>query len=235
MDVGGGVVVQPSGCLGNCSQAPNVLLVTGGRSEKLFPKRSDASGSAEVVQRATGRSPNLDDAAMVARLQRARRLRVRTEAREQSKWNLALAGLREDLEQAQSSEERAELAQEYAELLAAAGFGERALEVLSAVASLDRDRLRLHDIPTLRVLLDLARILAHMGRAADIYQLRHRVGQLIPRNPRECSTKAQVDDVLVSVLGEVVGGSDGGDGGDGGDGSGASVASSAEPAADSPA
>ena len=33
----GGVVVQPSGCLGNCSQAPNALVVTDA-SERLFAR-----------------------------------------------------------------------------------------------------------------------------------------------------------------------------------------------------
>ena len=55
---------------------------------------------------------------MVTRLQRARRLRVRMEAREESKWNLALAGLAEDAAQACDEDDRAELVQEHAELLA---------------------------------------------------------------------------------------------------------------------
>jgi len=133
----GGVAVRPSGCLGNCSNAPNVLVVDD-QAEQIFARRCDLAASAEVVQRASGRVPSLGDADMVARLARARRLRVRTEAREESKWNLALCGMREDVArahaeaQAEPTEESAdslqELVQEYAELLAAAGFGDKALE-----------------------------------------------------------------------------------------------------------
>ena len=77
------VTVQPSGCLGNCSQAPNALLVTDA-DERMFARRCALSDSAEVVERASGVAPSMDDADMVARLQRARRLRVRMEAREES-------------------------------------------------------------------------------------------------------------------------------------------------------
>lgn len=111
----GGVVVQSSGCLGNCSNAPNALMVSD-NSERMFARLCTLSATAEVVERASGRAPNLGDAEMVARLQRARRLRVRMEAREESKWNLALAGLAEDVENTEDDDDRAELVQEHAEL-----------------------------------------------------------------------------------------------------------------------
>lgn len=90
------------------------------------------------------------------------------------------------------------MVQEYAELLAAAGFGDKALEVQSTVASLDE--LSLDDIPVLRLLLDRAKILAGLGRVDDIKALRSRVDQLKPRGSRESSIKAQV----VQLLGETI-------------------------------
>ena len=76
---GAGVHVQPSGCLGNCSQAPNALLVCE-TVENIFPKLCGLSSSASLVECATGRAPRLDDPEMVARLDRARRVRVRMQA-----------------------------------------------------------------------------------------------------------------------------------------------------------
>ena len=193
------VTVQPSGCLGNCSQAPNALLVTDA-DERMFARRCALSDSAEVVERASGVAPSMDDADMVARLQRARRLRVRMEAREESKWNLALAGLKEDVEQAKCEDDRAELVQEQAELLASAGFGDKALELLSTLASMDD--LSLDDIPTLRLLLDQAKILAQLGRTAQLQDLSRAVDELLPRDSRETSIKSQVLEVLADTMGE---------------------------------
>ena len=193
----GGVVVQPSGCLGNCSQAPNALLESGG-SERIFARLCTLSDTAEVVKVASGRAPSLDDADMVARLDRARRLRMRMEAREESKWNRALSGLAEDVERAKSEEDRAELLQEHVELLAAAGFGDKALSVLSAAGTVDD--VRLDDIPTLRLVLDQAKILARLGRVADLEAWRTRVDQLQPSSPRERKIKAQVVDMLVEMI-----------------------------------
>merc|ERR1712185_375575 len=104
------------------------------------------------------------------------------EAREESKWNLALSGLAEDVERAESEEDRAELTQEYAELLAAAGFGEKALETFSNAGL---DRLSLRDIPKLRLLLDQAKILLRLGRVADVDAARTRVEQLQPLSSNE--------------------------------------------------
>lgn len=205
----GGVSVEPSGCLGNCSQAPNALLESGRGTEQMFAKRCKLSDSAEVVQRASGTAPSMDDPEMVARLQRARKLRVRMEAREESKWNLAMAGLREDVEKAECDEDRAELAQEHAELLAAAGFGDRALEALSAVLPSGTD-LSLDDIPTLRLLLDQAKIIARLGRLADFEDLRARVANLQPRDRRQSSIRSQVLEVLEDVFDEAQGEAQGG-------------------------
>ena len=48
----GNVVVQASGCLGNCSQAPNALVVSD-KSENIFARLCDLSQSAKVVERAS--------------------------------------------------------------------------------------------------------------------------------------------------------------------------------------
>jgi hypothetical protein len=196
----GGVVVQRSGCLGNCSQAPNALVVAG-QSERVFARLCNLSATAGLVEHASGRAPSLEDSDMIAQLQRARQLRVRMEAREQSKWNLALAGLAEDAEHAKSEDDRVELVQERAELLVSAGFGDKALEVLSTVASFDE--LSLEDIPTLRLLLDTAKILAQLGRVPEIEAFRARVDQLQPGDSRESSIKGQVVELLVGMIVEV--------------------------------
>ena len=192
----GGVTVEPSGCLGNCSQAPNALLVSG-ESERIFAKLCDLSSTAHVVELASGKAPSLEDAEMVKRLERARRLRARMEAREESKWNLALSGLAEDVERAESEEDRAELTQEYAELLAAAGFGEKALETFSNAGL---DRLSLRDIPKLRLLLDQAKILLRLGRVADVDAARTRVEQLQPLSSNEGRVRAQVVQLLEEMI-----------------------------------
>ena len=193
----GGVVVQSSGCLGNCNNAPNALVVAE-ESEQMYAKLCDLSATAQVVERASGRVPNLDDAEMVVRLQRARRLRVRMEARDESKWNLALSGLAEDVDKAEDDEERAELVQEYAELLAAAGMGDKALEVLSTVAPSLED-VSLADVPGLRLLLDQAKMLARLGRRSRVEAIRSRVDQLRSLFPRERSIKAQVVEMLAKT------------------------------------
>ena len=197
----GGAVVQSSGCLGNCSNAPNALVEANG-SEQIFAKLCTLSATAELVERATGRAPNLGDAGMVARLERARRLRVRMEAREESKWNLALAGLAEDVEQAEDEEDKAELVQEHAELLAAAGLVDRALAVLATVAP-PLEEVSLGDIPGLRLLLDQAKILAGAGRLSSIDALRGHIDQLQPRGSRESDVKAQVLELLVQACIEI--------------------------------
>lgn len=79
--VGGHAVVQPSGCLGNCSQAPNAV-VTNGNGEKMFARLCQLSDSAQLVAHACGGEvPNLEDEHLVGRLQRARKIRVRQQVR----------------------------------------------------------------------------------------------------------------------------------------------------------
>ena len=194
--VGGSLKVQESGCLGNCSQAPNALLVTG-EDEQMFARLCDLSATAALVKCASGRAPSLDDAQLVTRLQRARRLRVRMQAREESKWNLALSGLAEDIQRAMAQGDcYLELVQEHSELLAAAGLGDKALEVHTRLGSLSN--LGLRDIPTLRLLLERAKLLASLGRVADVEALAERVDQLEPRGDRETKLKSQVSQSSVT-------------------------------------
>lgn len=191
--LGGGVDVQPSGCLGNCSQAPNVLVVAN-QNEQLFAQVCDLAKSAAVVERAAREAPSLEDPQMLARLSRARRIRVRNQAREESKWNLALAGFDEDMASAKSQEDREELIQEHAELLAAAGFPDRAIALLDSGIA-DLDQLSLANIPQLRLLIAIARIAGEAGRIDD-RDLKGRVALLQPRGSQEARVKAQVMGIL---------------------------------------
>jgi ferredoxin-NADP reductase len=189
----GGLNVQSSGCLGNCSQAPNALLVSD-VDEKIFPSLCDLSGSAALVARASGRAPSLEDPAMVARLERARQLRMRMQAREESKWNLALSGMGEAVQNARSAEEREELMQEHAELLASAGYHSKALSMLAS--STRMDKLSLHDIPRLGVLLLRTEVLAALGRVAELRELVAHIGQLDARGSSDENTRRQAVELL---------------------------------------
>lgn len=187
----GAAVVQSSGCLGNCSQAPNAVVVTES-DEKLFARIRDLSCSAQVVQHACGRAPDLEDDELVAKLQRARRVRVRMQAKEECKWNLALSGFAEEVEQASagSAEGQEELMQEQAELLAAAGFAHEALQLLSAAAPTARTSLR--DIPKLRLLLQRAEMLAQLGLADQLAALVGHVSSMAPGTGDERRIQGQV-------------------------------------------
>jgi len=56
----GAAVVQASGCVGNCSNAPNALVVDH-RGENMFAELCNIEKSAKVIAYACGRAPNLDD------------------------------------------------------------------------------------------------------------------------------------------------------------------------------
>jgi len=185
---GGVVKVQPTGCLGNCSNAPNALLSTGG-AESIHPRLCTIQHSADLVERACGKAPHLDDEQMVARLTKARRLRVRMQARQESKWNVALAGFQEDLDATTTSGQRVELAAEYAELLVSAGFCDKALHAISFVGD---EQLSLGDIPTLQVIIQQAAIFARIGHCDRVKSLQDRINPLRPDTPRERSVKRQL-------------------------------------------
>ena len=147
-----GVCVEASGCLGLCSQAPNAMTVTD-TSELMFTELRDLSSTVALVERVNGSIPRIDSTKMT-RLEKARRLRLRMQAREESKWNLALSGVAEDLKCACSDEDRLELIQDQANVLAAAGLGEEALEAMDRI--LKEYVLNFQNIPMLRLVLDKA-------------------------------------------------------------------------------
>ena len=187
-----GVCVEASGCLGLCSQAPNAMAVTD-TSELMFTEISDLSCTMALVKRVSGSIPRIDSTKMT-RLEKARRLRLRMQAREESKWNLALSGVAEDLKCACSDEDRLELIQDQANVLAAAGLGEEALEAIDGI--LKEYVLKLQNIPLLRLVLDKAKLLARLGKDKELAALRESVDQLQPCGYRESSTKTQVICIL---------------------------------------
>lgn len=67
----GKCTVRPTGCIGACRQAPNAE-VRKGQKKVLCSRLTNIQKSAAVVQKATGKSPNLDDAVLVQRLTDAR-------------------------------------------------------------------------------------------------------------------------------------------------------------------
>ena len=89
---GTGCSVNPTGCVGACNQAPNAVLVQRGQ-EYLQTKIDTVEKSAALVEKACGVKPNLDDPALRQRLTAARRMRMRQQAREEKKWNIALKGM----------------------------------------------------------------------------------------------------------------------------------------------
>jgi hypothetical protein len=147
-------LVEPSGCLGACSQAPNAVLVLEDGTGVLQTGLSCVEKSAAVVAKATGSAPNLDDPALMQRLAAARNMRKRKEAVHEQKWNAALDGMVEQVASA-SEEDRPELEFELAELLASAGQWERALSHFNAVRAVS-------DHPQL--LMSLGDVLAKLGR-----------------------------------------------------------------------
>ena len=121
--------VEGSGCLGACGQAPNAVVVKKRRGERLFTRVTSVEKSADIIAEATGRAPDLDDEALRSRLGAARRMRVRQTARGEGKWNVAMAGLAEQVAAA-DADDRLELQYELAQLCISAGQCERALELL---------------------------------------------------------------------------------------------------------
>ena len=100
----------------------------------------------------------------------------------------------EDVANAKTAEARMELVQEQASLLSAAGFPDRALEVLSEQFQLQH--LSLNAIPQLRLLIAKAEVLGKVGRVDDIRELQSYVTQLTPRGPSEANVQAQVVQIL---------------------------------------
>lgn len=96
--------VSETDCVGNCSQAPNAVIIrhgTGGGQRRedeeeegeLIANISSLAVSAQVVEQATGVRPSLDDPALVDRLSNARQARLAEEAKASARWNCALGAL----------------------------------------------------------------------------------------------------------------------------------------------
>ena len=117
-DVVGRCSVRESGCLGYCSEAPNVLVRKGGArgSETVHTQIRSLEASADVVQHATGQKPDTGDAAVQERFAALRATRGRQHARSASHWNAALRGLEKQ------AATRPTLRYELLELLGKAGF-----------------------------------------------------------------------------------------------------------------
>ena len=123
--------VNAANCLGACDSAPSTLVWRGGR-ERLFTKINETEKSVRIVEAATGVKLNLDDPEMLQRMAVARQTRVRQQACLESKWNLALAGMREQVSNA-CQKRRLKLQLEFGELLHKAGLWEESLEQLAQV------------------------------------------------------------------------------------------------------
>jgi len=160
----GRCTVQPSGCLGNCSQAPNAIIVKGGK-ENICPRVRDLEKSAAVVQQATGVTPDLDNPERKQRLTDARQLRIRDEARKSGKWNTGLKGFAEQIARS-SADQRLQLQFEQSRLLLSAGLLELALDSISEVARC---------VPkNIQVWAEYAQILGRLGRADEVDAIRKR-------------------------------------------------------------
>ena len=119
-EVGGNCAVRQSGCLGFCNAAPNAAVLERGTrrisSSNVHTRILSLEASAKVVERATGKRPDLEGAGTRGRLAGLRAARNRQHAAKVSKWNVALCGL---AEQAMS---RPALNAELTALLKKAGF-----------------------------------------------------------------------------------------------------------------
>lgn len=160
--------VRPSGCLGNCSEAPNAVVVTRGR-KSLYSRLDCVEKSATLVQKATGQAPHSDDPAVAQRLTNARRTRIRHQAREESKWNIAMAGLAEQISSS-SGEDRWQLQVELSKLLGCAGRWEQGLTLLAEVEA------GVHGNMT--VMMERARLLGKAGRMDEINAMKKEISRV---------------------------------------------------------
>eukprot|EP00966_Prymnesium_polylepis_P326418 7382335-Prymnesium_polylepis.1 len=161
--------VRSSGCLGACGAAPNAVVVRKRGRDELRTRLDDVEKCSAVVRAATGRTPSLDDPALRQRLTAARRLRVRQQALGEGKWNVAMAGMAEQIAAAASGDDRLELQFELAKLCVSAAQWEQALEHLAAV------ELKVGRHPQLT--LERSKALGKLGRAAELEALLANLGR----------------------------------------------------------
>ena len=158
--------VEASGCVGACSQAPNAVVVKTRGRETLHTRLDDVEKSAEVVREVTGQAPNLDEPGLRQRLTAARQLRVRRQAKGETKWNLAMAGMAEQIASTVDPDDRLELQYELAILSRSAGAWEQALRSLVAVEEV----VGAHP----EVLLEEGKVLSKLGRLEELAALQQR-------------------------------------------------------------
>lgn len=164
-----GCSVQPTGCLGACSQAPTAVIVQRNGPEVLHTRLDTVEKSAVTVAKATGRMPKIDDPALRQRLAAARAMRVRQQAREEKKWNAALHGLAEQVANTANMENRMELKFELAQLLQSAGQWELALKHQIGVRTVFNHP---------QVLMNIGDLLGKLGRHEEVDALIAEVEQM---------------------------------------------------------
>ena len=94
--------VQPSGCLGLCSRAPNAIVLKG-EQEQEFTRIDSIEKSVEVIKAATGKTPVTTNPEVQARLSGVRAIRAREEALSVYRWNSALKATQSQIDGYSSS------------------------------------------------------------------------------------------------------------------------------------
>ncbi|KAL7477570.1 hypothetical protein ACHAW6_003374 [Cyclotella cf. meneghiniana] len=113
----GNCVVEETGCLGLCSQAPAVVVINGRCSkERAHVRINSFEASVKVVESACDQKIPLDDCALQKRFRGLREERIRQQAVSVAHWNTALRGM------AEKSAHTPSLFAEYKYLLNKAGF-----------------------------------------------------------------------------------------------------------------
>ncbi|KAK3235285.1 hypothetical protein CYMTET_54504 [Cymbomonas tetramitiformis] len=182
-----GCSVNGSGCLGACSEAPNVAVAKGGHSESLHTRLDTVDKSAEVVRVATGHTPSLQDPGLSQRLTAARSMRMRLVAREEQKWNAAMAGMAEQIANTADEDDRVELQFDLAQLYVNAGHYEKALEYLAVVKSAA--------VHTPRVYMSVGKVLAKLRRFKELDDLAEEVACAF-QDPHRAYIRVHVENVL---------------------------------------
>jgi pentatricopeptide repeat protein len=127
----GGCRVEASGCLGLCDKAPGVAVL-GESGCEYHPSIIAPELSAVVVEKATGKRPDLNDPELMVRLSFSRIAKGKViEAQREYKWNLAVSALKSLTPLANDEYARDEAYLCLVECLEKAGRFEDALEVFN--------------------------------------------------------------------------------------------------------
>ena len=122
-----------------------------------------------IVETAKGAKLNLDDADMFQRMAVARQTRIRQQACLESKWNVALAGMSDQISIA-PDRRRFKLQKEFGELLYKAGLWEEALDQFLRVQEA---------APTnIETMMALAQIFSKLGRTDGLVHLENQVKRI---------------------------------------------------------